>query len=115
MHLDTISIAASTANYPYILALLAIVVAIVAIIQVAGLRRDLNQKSAATPVPAQAPAAVRRPAPTDDSIAPEIVAIIAAAVATATGSTARVVAIKKIDMAWEKAGRQSVLSSHKIR
>lgn len=122
MHLDTILLAANTANYPYILALLALVVSIVAIIQVAGLRRDLNQKSAAAPaaapvvVAAGAPAAARpAPAPAHDEIAPEIVAIIAAAVAIATGRSGRIVAIKKVDMAWEKAGRQSVLSSHKIR
>ncbi len=125
MHLDTILLAANTANYPYIVALLALVVSIVAIIQVAGLRRDLNQKSAApAAAPAMAPVAVAAPAPAaarpvpapaDDEIAPEIVAIIAAAVAIATGRSGRIVAIKKVDMAWEKAGRQSVLSSHKIR
>lgn len=48
-------------------------------------------------------------------IAPEIVAVIAAAVATATGQSHRIVSIKPMSTSWERAGRQSVLTSHRIR
>jgi Na+-transporting methylmalonyl-CoA/oxaloacetate decarboxylase gamma subunit len=60
----------------------------------------------AAPAPAAAAAA---------EIAPEIVAVIAAAVTTCTGGNIRVVSIKPISTSWEKAGRQSVLTSHRIR
>jgi sodium pump decarboxylase gamma subunit len=62
--------------------------------------------------PAAAPAAV---APVS-GIAPEIIAVIAAAVATATrNSSVRIVSIKPMSTSWERAGRQSVLTSHRIR
>ena len=69
------------------------------------------------PLPAPAPAPPRpAPAPVaDDGIAPEIIAVIAAAVATATTSSRRIVSVKSQDPMWEKAGRQSILTSHRIR
>lgn len=51
----------------------------------------------------------------EDTIAPEIVAIIAAAVAASTDSSRRVVSIKYQSTTWERVGRQSVLTSHRIR
>jgi len=48
-------------------------------------------------------------------IAPEIVAIIAAAVTTYCGKKVRIVSIKPMSTSWEMAGRQSVLTSHRIR
>lgn len=48
-------------------------------------------------------------------IAPEVVAVIAAAVHTAVGKGHKVVAIKPQDSNWERAGRQAVLGSHRIR
>lgn len=54
------------------------------------------------------------PAPAS-GIAPEVVAAIAAAVHTAVGKGHKVVAIKPQDTNWEKAGRQAVLGSHRIR
>jgi hypothetical protein len=51
----------------------------------------------------------------DARIAPEIIAVITAAVATVTGTSHRVVSIRHQSSSWEKAGRQSVLTSHKIR
>lgn len=48
-------------------------------------------------------------------IAPEIVVVIAAAVAATTGPSHRIVSIKRQSSSWAKAGRQSVLSSHRIR
>ena len=72
----------------------------------------LTPPAAAAPVPA--PAAKAEPA-TSDAIPPEIVAVIAAAVATVAGNRVRIVSIKPQSSSWEKAGRQSVLSSHRIR
>lgn len=69
--------------------------------------------AAATAAPAAPP---QKPAPVAPAgIAPEIVAVIAAAVATATGKPHRIVSIKRQSTNWEKAGRQSVLTSHRIR
>jgi Na+-transporting methylmalonyl-CoA/oxaloacetate decarboxylase gamma subunit len=48
-------------------------------------------------------------------ITPEIVAAIAAAVAAATGRSHRIISIKPMSTSWERAGRQSVLTSHRIR
>ena len=70
------------------------------------------------PVP---PVDVERPRPlaaapvATAGIAPEIVAVIAAAVHTAVGKGHKIVAIRPQDSNWEKAGRQSVLGSHRIR
>ncbi|MDP3849228.1 MAG: OadG family transporter subunit [Luteolibacter sp.] len=62
---------------------------------------------------AKAPGAPQPLAPA--GITPEIVAVIAAAVATATGQAQRIISIKPMSTSWEKAGRQSVLTSHRIR
>lgn len=66
---------------------------------------------------APAPAAKAAPvaAAAADSIPPEIVAVIAAAVSSTVGKQIRIVSIKPHSSGWEKAGRQSVLSSHRIR
>lgn len=53
--------------------------------------------------------------PIDVDIPLEIVAVIAAAVATTANEPLRIVSIKQQGDAWEKAGRQSVLSSHRVR
>ena len=50
-----------------------------------------------------------------DVLDPERVAVIAAAVACSVGRSHRVVSIKPAGSEWEKAGRQAVLSSHRIR
>lgn len=71
----------------------------------------------AIPVPAKA-AADRTAAPASpqpEGIAPEIIAVIAAAVATSAGPSHRIISIRPPSVTWSKAGRQSVLSSHKIR
>lgn len=64
--------------------------------------------------PVVTPAAKAVPA-TADPIPPEIMAVIAAAASTVAGGKIRVVSIKPHISSWEKAGRQSVLSSHRIR
>lgn len=63
----------------------------------------------------QAPvASVAKPV-TPEGIAPEIIAVIAAAAATTIGPNVRIISIKKMSTSWERAGRQSVLTSHRIR
>lgn len=120
MHVHIILAAATggagTANYPYLLGLAAIVISLIAIFRVSALREELLKS--ATPS-ASRPAADRTTGPAqsapEQGIPPEIVAVIAAAVATATGNTRRVLSIKPMSTSWEKAGRQSVLTSHRIR
>jgi hypothetical protein len=51
----------------------------------------------------------------EPAVPPEIIAVIAAAVATVTGPAHRIVSIKRQSTTWEKVGRQSVLTSHRIR
>jgi hypothetical protein len=66
-------------------------------------------------VPAAAAPAKVAPVVSDDAITPEIVAVIAAAIASVTDSAHRIVSIKRQGSTWERAGRQSVLTSHRIR
>ena len=72
-----------------------------------------------TPAPTPAPAPTQSQQPPvlsiPEGIAPEIIAVITAAVISSTGSLGRIVSIKSPCAHWEKAGRQSVLTSHKIR
>ena len=75
-------------------------------------------KPVAAPVvsPETTPQAAPAPAPAHSGIPPEIVAVIAAAVATVTrNAPVRIVSIKPMSTSWERAGRQSVLTSHRIR
>ncbi len=51
----------------------------------------------------------------ENNVPSEIAAVIAAAVACMSGGTRRIITIKPMDTSWEKAGRQSVLYSHRIR
>ena len=73
---------------------------------------------AAVQAPPAAPVATvaKTPAPAQpEGLTPEIIAIIAAAVTSVLGSAHRIVSIKSQNSHWEKAGRQSVLTSHRIR
>lgn len=78
-------------------------------------------KPVAPPAVAAEPSAATRattaaPAPADSGVSSEIVAVIAAAVATVTrNEPVRIVSIKPMSTSWERAGRQSVLTSHRIR
>lgn len=69
-----------------------------------------NTKEPARPVSRKTPAEIL-----PDVIPPELVAVIAAAVSVSTGQKVRIVSIKPISSQWERAGRQSVLTSHRIR
>lgn len=70
--------------------------------------------SAPQGISAQAPATAKQQAAAT-GIAPEVVAVIAAAVASVAGRSHRIISIKENNASWGKAGRQSVLSSHRIR
>lgn len=78
----------------------------------------LFSPSAPAPVPVSAPAVkpeIAASAANDNRIAPEIIAVIAAAVASSAGAATRIISIKQKNSGWGKAGRQAVLSSHRIR
>jgi hypothetical protein len=67
-------------------------------------------------VPVSATAAPSTDSTPTSGIAPEIVAVIAAAVTSVAGrQPVRIVSIKPMSTSWERAGRQSVLTSHRIR
>lgn len=76
-----------------------------------------TRPAAATP-PTKAPVALIAAAVAghySKNVTPEIAAVIAAAVTCMSGGSRRVISIKPVDRSWEKAGRQSVLTSHRIR
>jgi hypothetical protein len=75
--------------------------------------KPVPQTAASAPTPV--PAATTAPEVVDIGIAPEIVAAIAAAVASCTGPSHRIISIKPQSTTWERAGRQSILTSHRIR
>ena len=110
-------------NLPMLIAFAAAVLALIALIRVSSLGKELKDPAPTTnPQPSQSsspaamPAANAPSAATDPSaIPPEIVAVIAAAVAACAGRNIRIVSIKPTSSSWERAGRQSVLTSHRIR
>jgi len=64
-----------------------------------------------------APKPMARPAaaPVNDGVPPEIVVVIAAAVAATVGKKQRIVSIRPKNSSWSQAGRQQIHSSHNIR
>lgn len=76
----------------------------------------LPEKKAPAPAQAVQSNPEPPPAPADNGISPQIIAVIAAAVAAVTGNQpVRIVSIKPASSSWERAGRQAVLTSHRIR
>lgn len=65
------------------------------------------------PEPKPPVANVAKPA-THDGVEPEVIAVIAAAVTTIAGPKCRIISVKPTSNSWEKAGRQSVFTSHRI-
>jgi threonine/homoserine/homoserine lactone efflux protein len=61
------------------------------------------------------PTAGSAPGTSTEALNPEILAVIAAAVASVCGSNRRVVTIRSLNPSWEMSGRQSILTSHRIR
>lgn len=109
-------------NLPLLLALAGVAISLIALFRVSTIRQEFKQSPlAANPKPGQSPTTAPKsgaPAitPASGGIPPEIVAVIAAAVASVTGNrTLRIVSIKPMSTSWERAGRQSVLTSHRIR
>lgn len=103
-----------------LLALAAMTVALFALVRISALGQELKKPAPATnpqPAPTPAPLAMTTTsaAPEAVSIPPEIVAVIAAAVAACAGRNIRIVSIRPSNSSWERAGRQSVLTSHRIR
>lgn len=102
------------AALPHLLGMLLVVMTLTVLWGVCVLSATLIKTFVPAPAaPAPAKAAPKPTAPEGPS--PELVAVISAAVAAVTDSAHRIVAIKPQSSSWAKAGRQSVLSSHKIR
>jgi hypothetical protein len=105
-------------NLPLLIALAAAVLAVIALARVSSLGQELKHPArTANPPPQANKNAAPNPQSNSDSdiILPEIVAVIAAAVAACAGKNIRIVSIKPISSSWERAGRHSVLTSHRIR
>ena len=66
------------------------------------------------PTPVAQPAAARTQAAAD-SVSPETLVVIAAAVTAVTGKSRRIVSVQPHNPAWSQAGRQQIHSSHNIR
>lgn len=64
---------------------------------------------------ASADAKAAAPPAHTDGLTPEIIAAISAAIITVVGKSHRIISIKPMSSSWERAGRQSVLTSHRIR
>lgn len=119
MPFHTIILAAASAhgteNYPYYLSLLAIIISLIAVFRASSPAAGKNQPQAPVAPTTSPDAKAPQAAPAPHAIPPEIVAVIAAAVAACTGGNIRIVSIKPTSSSWERAGRQSVLTSHRIR
>lgn len=75
------------------------------------------QAQITAPVEMKTAADAKAPAPPahTDGLTPEIIAAISAAIITVVGKSHRIISIKPMSSSWERAGRQSVLTSHRIR
>ncbi len=101
-----------TENLPFLVAMLAVILSLIALFRISTIKLRSNQRLKSTPPPAAV-----APSPASAAgIPPEIVAVIAAAVASMNqGRKLHIVSIKPMSTSWERAGRQSVLTSHRIR
>ena len=122
MHLPTILALVSEkpigGPFNEMLSLIGIAAIIVAIFR--GIKSLMPQAPAGLTQSQPAPPAPVMPQPAPPPVAaagitPEIIAVIAAAVAAASTSSRRIVSVRSLDPHWEKAGRQSILTSHRIR
>lgn len=101
---------------PHLLGMLLVILTLAALWGVCALSATLIKALIPEPAPATpAKATPDVPNPVTTGIPPEIVAVITAAVASVTGPSHRIVSVKPQSSSWAKAGRQSVLSSHRIR
>lgn len=66
------------------------------------------------PAPVAQPTAARSQVG-NDSVPPEVLVVIAAAVTAAVGKPRRIVSVQPHNPAWSQAGRQQIHSSHNLR
>ncbi|MCP5537555.1 MAG: OadG family protein [Akkermansiaceae bacterium] len=102
---------------PYLAGFLVVLVTLAALMGVCMAVSKILQ--ALTPAPA-APAPVAKSAApiapvADDTVPPEVVAVIAAAVSTTLGGKPRILSIRPKNSSWSQAGRQQIQTSHNIR
>lgn len=101
-----------TENLPFLVAMLGVILSLIALFKISTLKTRSNPRPGPTSKPtgaANIPAAVT-------GIPPEIIAVIAAAASSINqGRKIHIVSIKPMSTSWERAGRQSVLTSHRIR
>lgn len=109
--------------FPHLLGMLVVMITLTVLWGLCELTAHLIKTFAPPPAVVAVPAAaqVARDVPAVQvttgatAMSPETVVVIAAAVNTVLGTDYKVVAIKPHDSSWEKAGRQAVLSSHRLR
>jgi hypothetical protein len=120
MHVPPILNATSVETFwsamPHLVGMLMVMITLAVLWGVCALTAFLVHRfmpAAAAPAPAAAPAAAQPHIP--GTIPPQTVVAIAAAVDAILGKDHKIISIKSLDSTWEKAGRQSVLTSHRIR
>lgn len=99
---------------PYLAGFLIVLVTLAALMAVCMAVSKALKFFERTPAP---PEAVAKPEPqvADDTVPPEILAVIAAAVATTVGRGPKIVSIRPSNTSWSQAGRQQIQTSHNIR
>lgn len=120
MQASIILIAATTGkgteNLPFLVAMLAVILSLVALFRISTLKSRSGQGIQPAPPVSAPPPPAATPTAFAAGIPPEIVAVIAAAVASINhGRKLHIISIKPMSTSWERAGRQSVLTSHRIR
>jgi glutaconyl-CoA decarboxylase len=104
--------ARGTENLPFLVAMLGVILSLIALFRISMIKPRAEPHRSPTPPPPGA----RGIPPRAADIPPEIVAVIAAAVASMHhGRNLQIISIKPMSTSWERAGRQSVLTSHRIR
>jgi hypothetical protein len=95
---------------PHLVGMLLVMITLALLWGICALTAFIVKTRSAAPPKAAAPQ-------TENSAAmpPETLAVIAAAVNTSLGKEHKIVSIKAQDKNWEQAGRQAVITSHKIR
>lgn len=102
---------------PHLAGMLMVMVTLFVLWGVCAVTARLIQLVTPAPVAVASPVLARDlPIPADPQAPPpEIFAVIAAAVVSFTGPSTRIISIRRQSTTWEKVGRQSVLTSHRIR
>jgi hypothetical protein len=117
MHYLTL-LASTTCGSPFLTSLCMVMITLALIWAILSLTVYLVKRAPAhapSAVPLSAARSEPSSAPRSSGIPSEIVAVIAAAVSATVGKDHKIISIKAQDSNWERAGRQSVLSSHRLR